>query len=364
MQVDAPTRERYNTKAPELIDSITDDEAHAIMRRDPKTDYCVKFSDGLCGIQKKYGEDFLGDACNFYPRAIRKISDETIMTATLSCPEIVRLALMGPEEIVQTDNIEVDRLPYILNDYLPGGITAEQAMSTHTAFLQAMQDNGFSPEHNLMRIYAAAESMERIPVTSWPDATPFYLQYADNNMAMPEYRETDTVFLFQALCGLVAAAKHVHHARLMETIADMERALHVSIRWDTLAVAPLPSSAQAGTLLMQRWREEWQQQYSLLLRRYLMMQLSLAIFPFAGFGNTLTERLAIIGIRFATVKLALASLCASSAELPKENDIVRVIQSLSRFLDHLAEPEFSLRIYKETGWLTKSRLRAVIGDAL
>ena len=33
------------------------------------------------------------------------------------------------------------------------------------------------------------------------------------------------------------------------------------------------------------------------------------------------------------------------------------------FLDHLAEPDFSLQIYRETGWLQKDRLRALVGDA-
>jgi hypothetical protein len=39
-----------------------------------------------------------------------------------------------------------------------------------------------------------------------------------------------------------------------------------------------------------------------------------------------------------------------------------VIQSLARFLDHLADPTFSLMAYEEAGWHKEGRLRGLIGD--
>jgi hypothetical protein len=42
-----------------------------------------------------------------------------------------------------------------------------------------------------------------------------------------------------------------------------------------------------------------------LLKGYLEKRLSQAIFPLAGFGATLPERAAIIGIRLSGVRLAL-----------------------------------------------------------
>jgi hypothetical protein len=42
--------------------------------------------------------------------------------------------------------------------------------------------------------------------------------------------------------------------------------------------------------------------------------------------------------------------------------VVRIVQSLSRVLDHLADPELSLKIYEEPGWLREPRLRALMGD--
>jgi len=64
MQLDEATLERYKQKAPELLDAVEPaEETPWIMRKDKQTSYCVKYEGGLCGIHKKYGDDFLGDAC-------------------------------------------------------------------------------------------------------------------------------------------------------------------------------------------------------------------------------------------------------------------------------------------------------------
>ncbi|MBY0406929.1 MAG: flagellin lysine-N-methylase, partial [Rickettsiales bacterium] len=96
MQVDEDTVNRYRNEAPELLAAVEPaEETPWIMRKDPDTGYCIKLDGGLCGIHKQYGDRFLGDACHFYPRITRTLGSATLMTATLSCPEITRLALFG-----------------------------------------------------------------------------------------------------------------------------------------------------------------------------------------------------------------------------------------------------------------------------
>jgi len=54
--------------------------------------------------------------------------------------------------------------------------------------------------------------------------------------------------------------------------------------------------------------------------------------------------------------------CFEKTSLLTEEELVRVIQGLSRFLDHLADPTLSIKIYQEVGWLREARLRSLIGD--
>ena len=50
-------------------------------------------NDGLCGIQKKYGEDYLSHTCNTFPRKNIDFAENKMQTLSMSCPEAARLCL-------------------------------------------------------------------------------------------------------------------------------------------------------------------------------------------------------------------------------------------------------------------------------
>ena len=94
-----------------------------------------------------------------------------------------------------------------------------------------------------------------------------------------------------------------------------------------------------------------------ILKRWLQAQITMSSFPFSGFGRDLQERAVTLAIRFATLRLALMS--APSLE---QSEVIRIVQSFSRFIDHLADPELSMLAYKELGWTSLARLRGVVLD--
>ncbi|AZK45919.1 flagellin lysine-N-methylase [Paenibacillus lentus] len=66
---------------------------------------CGFMDHGLCGVQKKYGEDLLSVACLQYPRKVNIVDQRVELSAKLSCPEVARLALLNTE-IMQFDVVE------------------------------------------------------------------------------------------------------------------------------------------------------------------------------------------------------------------------------------------------------------------
>ena len=59
-----------------------------------KDGYCSFLgNDGLCSIQKKYGEDYLSNTCNNFPRKNIDFKENKMVTLTMSCPEAARLCL-------------------------------------------------------------------------------------------------------------------------------------------------------------------------------------------------------------------------------------------------------------------------------
>ena len=51
--------------------------------------------EGLCSLHARLGERVLPDICSGYPRFINRLADSYELTGRLSCPEVVRLCLLG-----------------------------------------------------------------------------------------------------------------------------------------------------------------------------------------------------------------------------------------------------------------------------
>lgn len=351
MQVDEATYQKYCNEAPELADAVTSGEADHIMKRDPETDYCIKFENGWCGVHREKGTEFLGDACHFFPRITRSIGKYTTQTASLSCPEVARLTLLQ-EHPFALENTEDTRLPYSLKDYQPEELTDDEALETHVKFIESIEDVNVSAERILCRRHSVAESLASLPMKSWPEAVPFYMKTADSRLATPEINHADPFNLFHALVGLVGAAKKTTRKRLDDVLEDMQSMLDVSFD-DKGTLTLSDNSLESYRDAQEQWQcqgEKWQP----ILKRWIQAQLSISLFPFAGLGETLSDRITIIIVRFATFRLALMAQLSQNGEVT-EDDIVRISQSLARFMDHLADPSLSMDIYKETGWNKTAR---------
>jgi len=324
MQLDIETKEKYD-KIPELQDAFDTGEAEWIMKRDPKTDYCTKFDNGLCGIHAKYG-DLLSDN--------------------------------SPNSVAS----DISRVPASLVDYASDTLSDDDMLAIHHAFINGCLNDTANAERTVSRILSVIISMEMLDSGTWAAATPFYLNNADSRLQPAEPNINDPFNLLYALKGLIDASRPTSRPRLEQTIADIENALDVSFTQDPLMIQTTDNSYPAWQAMEQRWRDEWSGALDTILKRWLRAELSTSFFPFAGLGDTMAERGILMAVRFATVRLALQSACIAHKGIPPEEDIIRVVQSLARFLGHLADPTFSLKIYEELGWIKESRLRALVGD--
>ena len=358
MQVDPPTHDLYQAEAPELLNAIEPAiETPWIMRKNPTTGFCVKLEGGLCGIHRDYGDRFLGDACHFYPRVTRTLGNHTLMTATLSCPEIARLSLFAdlPTSFAIT---EKDRLPNSLKNYLPEGINQTDALTIHNIFLEATTDD-VDAELIYLRIATASRQLETLPIANWPILAGFYLKDADLRLPTAQRTINDPFNLLHALCGIIVASHKPASPRLMQTITTMETALSATLNWTNVTITTTDTSISALEQLQHSWYNEAQPLYNPILRRWLAMQIALNLHPFAGLGHSISERITLLGMRLATIKLALACAHRLQGALPQA-DITRIVQSLSRLLDHLGDPAFSIAIATETGWTSEARMHGLM----
>ncbi len=365
MQVDEATLERYRTQAPELLAAVEQSKDHAndvdwLMRKDAATGFCVKLQGGLCGIYPKYGSDFLGDACHFYPRMTRKLGSQILMDGVLSCPEMVRQALYQPQTS-NRETVSIDRLPVGIKNYLPPDLNEADALAIHQCFIDTAGDTSFSVEEAFVRIASVTRSIGRSGLASWPQAVPFYLKNVGMWIPMSEPNPLDPFNLLHAFAGLVVATRKPITGRLKDTLDEMQKALAVTLDMEKVIINTTDDSASAIEGVRMLWKEVGASvKYDDILRRYLQIQMAETLFPFAGPGKVPVECITIVGARLATIKLALMCACAVHGPDLSQDVVVRIIQSISRVLDHLASADFSLQIYAETGWTQEGRMRALL----
>lgn len=361
MQVDEKTFRKYEAEKPELLAAVTSGESEHVMRRDAETDFCVKLTEGLCSIHRDYGSDFLGDACHFYPRITRQVGGQAIMTAALSCPEAARLALFGKDPFAWKDHV-ANRLPEALRHYARESVTPERMLRIHDACVSIAGDSNAPPEHVISRLLVIAQSLDHLPPENWLEAIPFYCTSADANMPPADYAEYDAFNLLHALLALIHTARRSPRTRLRRVVDNMKEMLRVTFDEATAQLSLTVESVAAYSNLQQRWYAEAAITIAPVLQRYLQAQLSIHFFPFSGLGETNFQRMQMIALRFATVKLALMAVYAKIGMPLSTQHIIDVIQPLSRFLDHLADAKLSLSFYNEAGWGNFSRLRGVLED--
>lgn len=359
MQLTSDTIEKFRAQAPELLDAVTSGEAEFIMKRDPATDYCVKFDAGLCSIHRDYGPEFLGDACHFYPRVTRALKEQVVTSIALSCPEAARIMLHGDDPFRLTPREEL-RIPFSLRNYLPEGLEPDVALELHALFVAEAGNEQFTAERNAMRLMMVVRALELQPAAQWLAAAKFYFTIADGRIPAGEANAADPAHLAQALMGLILASAASNRPTLMQIARDMQPALGIRIDEATSALHVEVDAPQRTLQLLAVWKATHGTTQP-LLRRYLQAQVSQAMFPLAGLGTTMSERMLIIAVRFATYKLALMVEAGKAGGAPDAQASVNIAYHLARFLDHLADPTLSLAIYGEVGWTRDARLAALLG---
>jgi lysine-N-methylase len=356
MPVDARQRACYQEKAPQLLAAI-DPEA-GIMRRGGAQQACNQLCEGGCNIQAQYGEEMLGDACYFYPRTLHAVAGQYRMVGDISCPEMLRIILSEPQPFAVQDTL-LGREPQPRRDLVPDGWSAAQVDALHAHAMAIAGDNARPPEEALAELLHLAELLTEAPTGDWRGLLPLVQQ----RMAMtePAALPAAAYAVYYALALLEAFGTANPHARLCDIMATMEQQLDCRFDRAARSITMGADSFHVHARLVGRWQIDARTSLAPVLRRWLQAQVAMTYFPFGGFADiTMLQRAAIMVQRFATVRLALMCHVAPNGVPPDEETVIRVIQGVARFMNHIADAKLTLMIHRDSGWVDTPRLRGLI----
>jgi hypothetical protein len=335
MPVDAVQLARYRTEAPELLATV--DLAQGIMKKDAPVGSCNQLCEGLCAIQNKYGSDFLGDSCHFYPRIVHAIGGKQVMVGSTSCPEMLRLMVTEDAPFTR-EEVTLARMPGVRRDILPEGATQEQVLAVMDEFLHIAADDARSPESIIGSI----------------------IDIICEGMDAGAAKATGAHAIYYALALTEAFTNEPRRERLNAVMQVMEQRLGADFSRATRMLDLAPDAANKLAQLNAGWHRDARVTAAPLLRRWIQAQLAMTAFPFGGLsGLSAFEHMAVLVQRFATMRLAL--MCHVTADGTLEMaTALRVVQVLSRFMDHLADAKLTQMIFRDMGWNTPAQLHQLI----
>lgn len=337
MPVDAVQLARYRAEAPELLATV--DLTQGIMKKDAPVGTCGQLCEGLCAIQSKYGSDFLGDSCHFYPRVVHAIGGRQLMVGSTSCPEMLRLIVDEATPFVR-EEVSLMRMPGIRRDVMPEGATSAQVMAVMDEFMQFAADEKRSPESIMAQIIETI--CEGIEV----------------GVAKPMNAHA----IYYALALTEAFTNEPRRERLEEVMKVMEAQLGCAFAREVRTLDVAPDAVSKLAQLNLRWHHGARVTLAPLLRRWIQAQLAMTAFPFGGLsGLTAFEHTAVLVQRFTTMRLALMCHVGEDGTLEKATAL-RVVQVLSRFMDHLADAKLTQMIFRDLGWTMPAQLKQLIGQ--
>lgn len=356
---DPATLKKYTQDAPQLLDFITERQGLNVLKFDEQTGCCPKMSEGSCTIHAEYGTEFLTDVCHLYPRITRKLGEDVVMSGTVSCPEIARLALYADGAFEQVQST-TDRIPFNVKDYLPQGLNAAQAQALNANIIQLVEQSD-SAELALSKLAFFIMRFGDTPVDEWGATLDAGWNVMGAMLPAAQRDARDPFFLLITLTTLLAAGKITPSPRLSEVLRMMETALNCHIDPTNASVDMQEDSMARAAELNTLWQTHYAAQMQPVLMRLVMAQLHACFYPFAGLGDTPQQRISWFIVHFATVKLGLMALCAATGEAPTEDGTVHVVQTITRVLDHLGTLDYALPMYHEAGWLETPRLIGLLG---
>lgn len=357
--VDPATYSKYETEAPELLDIVTEREGIGkVLAFDKETGCCPKMEEGSCTIHASRGSDFLTDVCHLYPRITRKLGDEVMMSGTVSCPEIARLALFedGAFEMVESTT---DRVPFNVKDYLPEGVSSDDAMALNSKLISLVEQTD-SAELALSKLAFYVLRFGGKPLAEWDATLDAGWSMLDVMLPKGEIDERDPFFLLIAITTLLTAGQIKPSQRLKGVLRMMESTLNCTIDAEQAKVDMSADSMKRAAQLKAEWDENYAEAMNPILKKLVMAKLHSTLHPFAGLGENQNQRISWFIVHFATVRLGLMSLCSVSGAVPDQDSIIQVVQTITRVLDHLNNLNFALPMYEEAGWLRTERLIGLI----
>ncbi|WP_427338106.1 flagellin lysine-N-methylase [Caloranaerobacter sp. DY30410] len=294
----------------------------------------------LCTIQKELGEDYLSDTCSTYPRFYNLVDDVLEKSATLSCPEIARRALLNSEgidfeqieEVVERGNIiqvlntkEVDAF----------GSIKKYFWDLRIFSIQLLKSRDYSIAERLIILGMFFDKVQKYIEENNINEIPQLIEYYVDKITRGIFKNTIKSITPQPAVQM----------KILKELADERICLGINNQRYLECFNEFLEGIQYTENLkeeeiVERYNEAYVRYYKIfmdkheyILENYIVDYIYKNLFPVAG-KESVFDNYVMLVINYALIKMHLIGMAGYHKENFNVEHIIKLIQSFTKVVAH------------------------------
>jgi lysine-N-methylase len=291
---------------------------------------CSFLAEGLCSIQKRLGEDYLGHTCATYPRVVNTLGNSRERSLDLSCPEAARLMLLDPKPMQFSS------------------VAAEPISGIRQLVISLLRNRAYPVSRRLILVGLACSRWSELE-SSWAsdEARDEFLQNFATAVSGKRYDAhfegcvTNPVTQLRTVLDLMVARLRMDYTspRYRDLCAEFADGLQLKkgANWE-----------EVGSRYSEAYRTYYapfMKTHEHMLEHYLVAYAFKTMFPFGSLPvnrilgldkstNMFVAQYMLMASYFSIAKAVMLGLAARHKSEFCADHVVRAIQSISRTLEH------------------------------
>lgn len=324
--------------------------------------------DKLCKIQATLGESYLSITCNSYPRIYNFINGTFEKSASVSCPEVVRLALLNDkpmefeyiEEEVNLRDIAAKSINNSDEELFAGA--KELFWDLRSFTIDVLQDRSYRLWERLVILGIFYQTIQECIEQKNIGEIPVFID---------EYQVGISNRIFDHTLEEVPSNELVQVGLLNNILKNREEKLINSSRFaecfTEFVKAIKPDDTASGSHIIEnylvahkKYYQPFMSEHEYILENYLVNYVFKNIFPF-GNSKNLFDNYIIMIVHYALIKMFLIGMAGYHKENFGVEHVAKLIQSFAKTIEHNNKfIDDAISFLRQNGYSTLSHMLLLI----
>ena len=299
-------------------------------------------AEGLCGIQREYGEDFLSETCTVYPRKIFNFETFFERSLTLTCPVAAEMILFNPEPM-KFESVQVSKKVHTMGGKIKyrhnsaDKEVAEQMLEIQVAIISILQERRLSINQRLIvtgffvdrleEIYKSGDDVKKLIAVYQSEK--FLSEQVPLMIQSVEFDAINFTALMMELFEAFFNAKEVHlgggDRRFLDAVINT-----LQIKPDAnnqISISTIATNYER----LEAARKKFFEDYSTFLENFLVNEFFTNQYPFS-FNPRPSRSISVFLIMYKIFELV--AFAATQNNLSSKNDLLMSADWYTNLMDH------------------------------